>query len=346
MKRTIAALFIISSIELFCISTFAQIRVMLQHNGTATPFSGISALVDANNAAANGDTIYLPGGYFTSISVSKRLVIVGTGHYPDSLKATGLTYLTSALGIGKGADSSLIEGLYVYGDINFTDGVKINDVTIRRCYFNSLRIVGGPLLCERILINQNVINGNVNLQNTTGVLLKNNIMSGFFYNIENGLIDHNAIITGIGGYTVMVQSVNNSLYQNNVFKNSFGDGSGFQNGSNNTFDKNAFNFDPRGGVNNFTPNNLYSIDNDSLFVKGNSYSFDYANNYHLKSTFTAGKNYSTEGNDIGIYGGLPVYTYKEYAMPFNPHIVSKTISQVTNSQGKINVNIKVTSQPK
>lgn len=47
---------------------------------------------------------------------------------------------------------------------------------------------------------------------------------------------------------------------------------------------------------------------------------------------------------MGIYGGLPNYTFKEGCVPFNPHIISKTIAPNTDVNGHLNINIKVGAQ--
>ncbi|MEI7983947.1 MAG: hypothetical protein WCI71_20035 [Bacteroidota bacterium] len=72
-----------------------------------------------------------------------------------------------------------------------------------------------------------------------------------------------------------------------------------------------------------------------------SYSFSYTNNYHLKST-SNGHNAGTDGTDVGIYGTL--IPYKEAAVPFNPHISSKSIGSTTNPTGTLDVDIRVSAQ--
>ena len=57
MKRIV--IFLLS-----CLTIYVQaqrITVALHHNGSATMFYGNSAFTNANTAAVNGDTIYLPG---------------------------------------------------------------------------------------------------------------------------------------------------------------------------------------------------------------------------------------------------------------------------------------------
>ena len=79
----------------------------------------------------------------------------------------------------------------------------------------------------------------------------------------------------------------------------------------------------------------------NTFVNANTTSFAYTNNYHVKAT-SNGHNAGTDGTDVGIYGTL--IPYKESAVPFNPHISSKTIGTVTTPTGTLNVDIKVSAQ--
>jgi hypothetical protein len=50
----------------------------------------------------------------------------------------------------------------------------------------------------------------------------------------------------------------------------------------------------------------------------------------------------TDGNQVGIYGG--VFPYKELAIPVNPNIISKTISPQTNASGELNIQVQVKAQ--
>ena len=79
----------------------------------------------------------------------------------------------------------------------------------------------------------------------------------------------------------------------------------------------------------------------STFENANTTSFFYTNNYHVKAT-SNGHNAGNDGTDVGIYGTL--IPYKEAAVPFNPHISSKTIGTVTTPTGTLNVDIKVSAQ--
>jgi hypothetical protein len=69
-----------------------------QNQWNTTAFYSNNALVDAYTAAANGDTIYLPGGGFAPPGAfDKGIIIYGVGHYPDSTAATNKTVISADL---------------------------------------------------------------------------------------------------------------------------------------------------------------------------------------------------------------------------------------------------------
>lgn len=89
-----------------------QVTVALHHSGTNLMYYGNSAFQDAYNASANGDTIYLPGNaHFSGIGIAKKLVIIGSGHRPDSTLATGRTLIESDIRFYAGANGSVLEGI-------------------------------------------------------------------------------------------------------------------------------------------------------------------------------------------------------------------------------------------
>jgi hypothetical protein len=324
-----------------------QVIAVLQHQGTSTIFKDANSLVDANSAAQNGDTIYLSGGFFNTITISKRLVIYGAGHNPDSTKATGRTYLYSTLTLSSGADSSFIEGLYISGDITFQSDASMHDVVIRRCNFGNLNISGsGTKVNIRTLINQNIITGSIDLYDADALIFSNNILFGYIRNTSGNIVfDHNVFLIWVGNYAGVLFTVSNVLFTNNIFQITWGGyQSSFLSGDNNTFQNNLFNCDPTPWWNNAYTNNFINVNQDSIFINHPaSIGFSYTQDYHLKST-SAGKNAATDGTDIGIYGGTTVYTFKEGSVPFNPHIISKTIAPNTDNSGNLNINVKIKAQ--
>jgi hypothetical protein len=60
-------------------------QLIARQNGGTPHFH--TELDDAVNQAVNGDTLYLPGGYFPlTVQIDKELHIVGEGHNPESTR--------------------------------------------------------------------------------------------------------------------------------------------------------------------------------------------------------------------------------------------------------------------
>jgi hypothetical protein len=324
IKHFFMKLMLFLSLFLVSLSAQGQNAVVLQHNGIATVFSTTNPLADAYAASVSGDTIYLPGGVFPGIGINKRLSIFGTGHYPDSTAATGVSNLAS-IEFQTGSDKSYIQGLNIGGGINFQHNIRIDSVVIARCNAGSLYINGenNPATnCQGVLIYQNVI-GDMVLIHSSGVRVFNNIISGLHEMGTNTWIRNNKI-NGLNACYY-------AMFENNTIA-SYGGGIDF-----NTFRNNIINTQPAAG-NSTWVNNYFSIDFSNLFVKQTAW-FAYADDYHLK---TPASYPGTDATQAGIYGGY--YPYKPGAVPANPHIQTYTIPLQTNTSGQLNIQVKVAAQ--
>lgn len=341
---------------LSCIATYLQaqqITVALHHNGAATMFYGNNAFSNANTAAVNGDTIYLPGNaQYAGVTVTAKLVIIGAGIRPDSTTATGLSLITSDMSFQAGSDGSVLEGIYTGSNIYIGSNTRVNYVTIRRCYFTSLYFnstFDTTHTCKNEVIEQNVINGGIVCDNSDYLIIRNNFIQGQIYDInQNALIENNIFYYqphpcwGIGDYTMYY--IYNSVIRNNIFMltsacgpNTFYIvGSSNNNIMNNIFAQTGVEY---GG--DFYTNNYEGIGTDTIFVGETTLytSFAFTQNYHLVSPSAYPGSDSTV---VGVYGGtIPM---KDGLLPTNPHIMSKIIPQNTDNTGHLNINIKVDSQ--
>jgi hypothetical protein len=326
-----------------------QITVALHHNGNATMFYGNSAFSDANTAAANGDTIYLPGkAHYSGIIVAKKIIIIGAGINPDSTSATGKSLIESDIYFAAGSDGSVLEGIYTANNIHFNNDTRINNVTIRRCYFASLTFDGSfdtTHTCKRELIEQNVITGEIVCDNSDFLIIRNNFIAARIRDInQNALIENNILyfqVEGWNGASYTLYAVYNSLIRNNIFMLYPSHTSCSIIGSNNDVMNNIF---PVSGAacssSNYT-DNYEGIGTDTIFVGQTALysSFDFSQNYHLKNP-SLYPGYAGAG--VGIYGGT--VPFKEGSVPFNPHIIMKAVSPNTDSGGNLNINIKVKAQ--
>lgn len=144
MKSLLAILSLILGLLPIALSQTAQIA-LVKPNGTTYIYTKFDS---AYVHAANGDFIYLPGGYFTVASpINKSIHIYGAGYNQDSSAATGITTLPGLL-IYNGAANGSIQGVKInsgngcdYGSIKFGDPANPNPIsgyTISNC-----NIVGG-----------------------------------------------------------------------------------------------------------------------------------------------------------------------------------------------------------
>lgn len=306
-------------------------------NGTTAAYRSLDSVI-ANYL--DGDTIYMPGGTFQvgTVTIAKKVYMYGAGHYPDSAAATGRTVLNGEFRITGPASGSMIQGFYLSGNIFVgTDGnnSNLNGLLIYRCNFNDITLAANDALnslAVNVLLRENVIRSNINFRYAKDVLIENCLVNGGLFNLNGSVKVSNNIIFG-SSYSLYY--VTSSLFENNIFYQV----GGFQfNSSSNTFRNNVFRLaNPLSGSD-ISEQNLFSVTN--LFVVPNT-SFDYSGNYHLAAGSPA-NDAGKGGTDCGIYGGAR--PYKEAAVPSNPHIRSKAISDNTNASGQLQVQATVVAQ--
>jgi hypothetical protein len=323
---------------LLAIVTFSQQKVALHHNGTTTIFGGSNPFNDAYTAAVSNDTIYLPGGSLPYPAViDKSVTIFGAGHYPNVTVATNRTVLNGNLTINENADNLHLEGIELTGGLFFSNNHKVDGVVIKRCRVNSITYSGGGTTpCINNTIRECVINGHIDFSNAKSLLFSNNIIGSYIANGSELGISNNIFLAS-GGIIIFNSISNSSISNNIVFQQSMG--YYFQNNCIlNTFSNNIITGITPAESNTFV-NNHNSIVIAGLFVNQTGNIFDYTHDYHLVIPATY---LGTDGNQVGIYGGL--FPYKDSALPVNPNIVSKTVAPQTNASGELNFQIQVKAQ--
>ncbi|MCX7696375.1 MAG: hypothetical protein N2Z72_01620 [Bacteroidales bacterium] len=316
--------------------------VVLHHQGSSQVFKGNNAFSLAYQSAQNGDTLYLSGGFFWFVNINKKLVIFGAGHHPDSTIATGQSIVQGNVILESDADSLYLEGLYINGNISYSSpGHKVDYVTIRRCAFNNISFTGNrsnPSLYN--LIEQNVILSNADFSNTTHLVFRNNIFQNRFHHGYYALISNNIFLRSpywswYGG--VPIYNTDYSIIRNNIF---FSEtvGVGFLECENNQILNNLFITTPD-YTSNFSSGNYHDYPQSSIFINCPNNTFDYSYNYHLQNPAVLLGN---DGTQVGIYGGSA--PWKEGSVPKIPHIIQKNIASQTDSNGMLNIQIKVGAQ--
>jgi len=322
-------------LSLFAIQIMAQKAVLLKKaNGQQQAFYGNQPFIDAYTAASNEDTIYLPGGTFTTSDIDKRLAIYGAGHYPDSTMATGKTILANALNIGSNADSLLLEGMQFNSTVTLS--ADVNHLVLKRNIFEGLLNFASAPYCSNPRVEANIFRSVIYLTYAANALFVNNIFEGTVSSAKNGDLFRNNIFITV---SYPISGCTYAVFENNIFKYN-GNGSFFPNAGNsyNTLSYNVFTLTPDWGLN---PNNNNYINADplTLMVNQTGTVFDYTHNYHLQSPGTF---LGADGTQCGIYGGQ--FGYKEGGVPVNPHIRQKTIANTTDVNGNLNINITVAAQ--
>ncbi len=313
-------------------------------------FTSIQA---AHDAAISGDTLYIhaTSNSYGAVTLRKPLVLIGEGVYPDKevqystqVGSILLSYSDSPISSAAG---SKIFGLEI-GQITF-------ESECNSCYYfgnseiarNRIQNVHAIFNSNNALIYQNQI------ANITGqyysLVLSNNIIQNIGLDNSagsNNLISNNIIENGI--------SAKGAIVSNNIFYKSVSGGV-INNADNNqdlTWTNNLFyagvNFllsDIVFGTNTGT-GNLLNVNPLCVFsiLPSTLNAYNYSNpasgpfaNFHLQAT-APGKNYGTDGADIGIYGGPHPWVdgtttdtrYRYLTMPSQvPHMISMDILNPT-----------------
>ncbi|MGD0710553.1 MAG: hypothetical protein ABR968_05170 [Bacteroidales bacterium] len=329
-----------------------EITVALHHNGAAMMFYGSNAFSAANNTAVSGDTIYLSGNaHYNGVTVTVKLVIIGAGINPDSTTATARTLIESDMSFQAGSDGSVLEGIYTGNNIYIGTDTRVNNVTISRCYLNDIIFNNSfdtTHTCKNALIEQNVITGDIDCDNTDYLIIRNNFIQSRITNVTQNTLIENNIFYYQGydcypQYRYVIYNINNSTIRNNIFMLPPSCGGCYTKAgcNNNNIMNNIFpSTGEQCGSNNYT-NNYEGIRTDTIFVGETSLytSFDFSQNYHLKNP-SAYPGFNNFG--VGVYGGI--VPLKEGQLPFNPHIISKTIAPNTDINGHLNISVKVKAQ--
>jgi hypothetical protein len=224
-----------------------------------------------------------------------------------------------------GSDGSSVLGLYLSGTVNIsTNDASVKNFLLRFCNVNGVHV--GNSNCQNITINQNYVRGCI-VGGSSAISLTNNIIN-VIINIRGGTINHN-IYNYISHMQICAGEVDDSQITNNIIL-------GDNNRANDCIISNNMS---RGGYN--SGNNVIAVtDWAEEFSGGGNVTISPNFDFRLKDT-SSGKNAGTDGTDIGIYGGTG---FSNSALPPGPRIVSKKVSEQTDANGNLRVEIKVSAQ--
>jgi hypothetical protein len=332
-----------SLIVFFAISVNAQ-KVALHTTSGEQFFNGTAGFVNAYNAATAGDTIYLPGGGFTSPNtISKQLMIYGTGHYPDSTSATSKTIVIGSINLTGDADGFHIEGVEFTGGLTTSANEAVDNILIKYCRFlGALNIQGNltnPSLNFTII--NSVVHGALILTNAQNAGVFNSIFQADIQNTYGNIFQNNIFLLNnysVSTYRYTIIGDNNTL-ENNVFiRTRDREIAGTSNILNNNITPKTV---PFWGTTPTESGNYINIPVENIFVNQTGNVFDYTHNYHLQLPETY---LGVDGTQVGLYGGI--FGYKEGAVPSNPHFSKKNIAASTGADGLLHIEINAAAQEK
>lgn len=331
---------LILSMVLFvtAISAKAQNLIAVQ-NGKAPAF--YTKLTDAVANAAAGDTLYIPGGGWESITINKSLHLIGVGDNPDSTTVTSRTIIPQIL-LTTGADNGSLTGVYSQQSGN-NDNIGITgniaNYTISRCNIYRIQQEDNGTLSNFTII-ENILK-DLRLTLGSNHFISNNIIMGAL-SITNSVV-HNNILTIVSTFT----GSTSTTFENNIVATLQTNGTGGFGGFNDIF-YNNINIGVNGtdlsssqGSSNFisgTPLQSIFISYDPTTIGGDGI---YKQNFNLPAN-SPYKNAGRDGTDIGIYGGA--FPWKPGSVPFNPHFQLLKIAPQTDSSGNLKVQISVAAQ--
>jgi len=321
----------------FLTSRATQITVSNDPNRPAQYSDLQTAIGDANE----GDTliIFTSATSYGNITVSKRLVLVGEGHFACSIPNASVI---GAISLQDGTfpttepDSSIFVSLYFTGAIT-SFSANIDGIRVERCYFNS----GNAILPSGVgSINGWIVINNIFQFNdgSPGTIYCVNLNNGSDHFFSNNLFILPNIFSGGNNYFLGFSNSSNNIFNNNIFiylntpsslVKSFGS---FTNG---TFVNNIFyGIDLVTCLNciyfaNLTwltvdngdipaANNL--LDTDPKFVDLSNVTTP-CNDFHLdigSPALGAGAN----GDDLGIFGGNQTFEEILSGLPTSPIITN------------------------
>lgn len=174
----------------------------LQHGNELTVFRMANALVEAHNAAVDGDIITLSEGTFNSLTISKSITIYGAGFENDDVTGTRVSLINGRIYCIDTLSNVHIEGCKT-GDIyvNPNSGnVFVESLCIRNCCVNGSVTFGRDFGDAELF--SNVITGYVSGGNVTFTSLRVNncYIGGAVYGfpaLSPVVVDHSIM----NGYT-------------------------------------------------------------------------------------------------------------------------------------------------
>ena len=344
LKKTLLALICLS---LSLTGTAAQLTATLQSGDNFTPFYGANALVEAHNAAVNGDIITLSPGEFKTDHITKSVTIIGSyGFGEDTSKCTKLITCFRIV-----ADNVTLEGIR-------TDSIRIwaaDNITISRSSINCLlekknNFDGGKLYHNNTILTDCLISSHQALYRSTNMVMRNCCINCFE---DCNKKDNLALIENCN--IPLFHKYNDDRYRQPyaIYRSCF---LGLYKKNSSPFNPvlsfdaptefhEVFFYQNFVGTSGSSDAKYYNLSFGSCMCSG-IYNFTYVHKFNV-----------TTDSEVGMYGSFSNTTYKNIAgeeisfgpkdhksEPAIPAITSSQIDTETDAEGKLHVKISATAR--
>lgn len=343
MKTKNTNIRMILAVALLALTTTAQAKSWrINNDARQNPnFTSITAATN-DSRVMEGDTLYLdPGCNLTSEqNVTKKVTIIGCGYEGNGVP-NGQATISGRLNI-KAAESKVLS-LVTTNDVY----IMADNVTLERCRTSCIRTSGSN--CKNAVIRQcycvyengePVIkgDGNKNTDKSANWRIENCIIlangpysAQCISKLFDAKIYNNLLIdyyNNSSGYTLC--DIGNSEIKNNIIIHTGTANRTFNNVDTDQIEHNVISSDTRSSVNRVGYTNLAAI-----------YTGD-VQSYVLTEDSPA-KNYGTDGQDCGIFGGN--YPYVKGGLPYgHPYYTRYVISPRADENGKVKVSLNIKMQ--
>jgi hypothetical protein len=358
MKSTVALL----TLLMISVSTFAVVRTVSNDPNNPAQYNTVQA---ALNASSHGDTVYVNGSQFNygDFQINRRVVLIGAGYnVPNQLNLptiVGIINLFRDSGVND-ASGTVIMGFLINCRVGPGGGsLAINNIRLIRNQLGSGACFPGVYIAgasSNWTIYNNIVRGISMDATVTNAIIQNNIFTATISggNQSSVIIDHNIFQgNGTGLTNLRFATITNNIFVRtsgncidaSVQFNTFNNNLSILSSVGPTAPTNSFLGGPNTGAGNF-------IAVDPLFESVANFDFyGNTNNYRLKSTSPV-RNASTDGTDLGIYGGsypfpsggAPGSGYDTSPLPPIPQITSLNVlnsSLQPGAQLQVNVQARI-----
>lgn len=300
-------------------------NVYVLQNGNRVLF--FTALTNVMSSMEDGDTLYLPPKPIdATLTIAKRVAIIGAGYHPDSSAVTGITKITGNVVFAKKSKGSSMTGVRTEGFVSVLD----SSITITRCNMQYINVQNGSVPISQVYFGDCVIRGDVNGFNNvvTNALIERCVISG---NIQGGDKTNNLMLKNcvlLHESSSFISSISNLIIQNSIILNNsiyLFYGSSSLTLKNNLWVRAEFS-NPSFSM----TNNVFGVPKAGIFVDESK------GDYRIKPTLTQALTMATDGKELGIFGTEYPFLVPTYA----PRFMSIDNAESVEN-GKLSVKMKV-----